>query len=83
MMLAALGLADSVLLELFLKNGISSDREALQSKVLETVKLCQEMLSTELPERFSEYWGSVRSRLCPCRGLFISQASALTSDLFP
>lgn len=69
-MLAALSLADQGLAESLIddtfapQNGEAAPSESMatqiKEKVIATVDGCRELLSTELPERMQDFWGTVR-----------------------
>ena len=73
--LADQGLVDRILAETFgrkddVPEGKTKPADAKQEaifsagvrdRLLEVLESCREMLRTELPERFTEYWGKVRA----------------------
>ncbi|KAH6680113.1 cyclin CCL1 [Verticillium dahliae] len=67
-MLAALSLADEGLCDTILDDTFakaSGDALEVKAKLTAAVRACKELLSTELPERMQDYWGTFANSIKP------------------
>ena len=58
-MLASLAMADSGMVERFLRDALAGASETAHDKVWSVVEQCREVLEEEPPERLTDYWGTV------------------------